>query len=57
VFTAFGNTITTGTEVFTTSSLLVPFIGADFIEDVAVLDIYAIGSGNGIIGSNTGLTC
>jgi hypothetical protein len=52
-----GNPITTGTQVFTTSSLLVPYIGADFIVDVAVLDIYAIGSGNGVVGLITGLVC
>ena len=51
VYTAFGNTITTGTEVFSNTSLTIPFIGADFIVNVAVGDIFEIGSGNGIIGA------
>jgi hypothetical protein len=57
VYTAFGATITTGTEVFTTSSLTIPYIGADYIVDTLVLDIYQIGSGNGVVGISTGLSC
>jgi hypothetical protein len=57
VFTYFGYTITTGTELFTTSSLLVPLIGYNYLVEETSGDIYAIGSGNGVIGMPTGFIC
>jgi hypothetical protein len=57
VFTYFGSTITTGTELFTTSSLLVPLIGYNYLVEETSGDIYTIGSGNGVIGMPTGFIC
>ena len=57
VYVAQGSTITTGTQVFTNIYLTIPLIGADFIVDVAVGDVYNISSGNGQIGSATGDLC
>ena len=57
VFTYFGSTITTGTELFTTSSLLVPLTGYNYLVEEISGDIYAIGSGNGVIGMPTGFIC
>jgi len=54
VFTAFGETITTGTVVYTNSLLSLPLLNGGFIVDVAVGDIYNINSGNGQIGSAAG---
>jgi Tfp pilus assembly protein PilW len=54
VYTAFGNTIITGTSVFTNTFLTLPLLGADFIVDVLIGDIYNISSGNGQIGSAAG---
>ena len=57
VFTYFGSTITTGTELFTTSSLLVPLTGYNYLVEEGSGDIYTIGSGNGVIGMPTGFIC
>lgn len=57
VFTYFGSTITTGTELFTTSSLSTPLIGYNYLVEETSGDIYAIGSGNGLIGMPTGFIC
>jgi hypothetical protein len=57
VYVAQGSTITTGTQVFTNTFLTTPLLGADFIVDVAIGDIYNISSGNGQIGSATGNFC
>jgi ribosomal protein S8E len=54
VYTAFGETITTGTVVYTNSLLSLPLLNGGFIVDVAVGDIYNINSGNGQIGSAAG---
>jgi len=54
VYTAFGDTITTGTSVFTNTFLTLPFLNGGFIVDVAVGDIFNISSGNGQIGSAAG---
>jgi hypothetical protein len=58
VYVAYGDTITTGTELFSNSSLSSPLIGYDYItEDSGSGDIFEIGSGTAVIGINTGTFC
>jgi len=55
VYTAFGQSISPGYEVFTDPTLLNPATGYDFIvEEAGGGQIYTIGSGTAVIGTATG---
>jgi hypothetical protein len=57
VYTYFGSTITTGTELFTSSSLTTPLLGYNYLVEEGSGDIYNIASGSGVIGMPTGFIC
>jgi hypothetical protein len=57
VYTALGETITTGTTVYTNTSLTLPFLNGGFIVEVGVNVIYNISSGSGQIQAPTGGNC
>ena len=57
VYTALGYTITTGTAVFTDSSLTTYLINYNYILEVGSGEVFAIGSGTGVIGTTTGNSC
>ena len=57
VYTAFGETITTGTIVYTNTSLTLPFLNGGFIVEVVANVIYNISSGSGQIQAPTGGNC
>ena len=56
VFTAFGYTITTGTEVFADPSLTTYLINYNYIAGASG-EIFEIGLGTGVIGVSTGTFC
>ena len=57
VYTALGETITTGTTVYTNTSLTLPFLLGGYIVEVGVNVIYNISSGSGQIQAPTGGNC
>lgn len=57
VYTASGASFTTGDTVYTDSGLTTPLLGFDYISELVSGTVYAINSGTGIIGANTGNTC
>lgn len=50
-------TIATGKTVYTDSGMTTELIGYDFISDIASGIVFNINSGNGLVGSDTGLAC
>ena len=57
VYTAFGDTITTGTQVFTDTSLTTPLTGYEYIVNAGGGIRYNMDELTGIIGSDTGNVC
>lgn len=57
VYTALGYTITTGTAVFTDSSLTTYLTGWNYILEVGSGEVFDIGSGTGVIGVTTSNFC
>ena len=50
-------TIATGKTVYTDAGMTSPLIGYDFISHIASGIVFNINSGNGLVGSDTGLAC
>ena len=57
VYTIVGASFTTGDVVYVDAGLTTPLLGFDYISELLTGTVYAINSGTGVIGINTGNTC
>src|SRR5574343_98921 len=57
LYTAVGDSFTTGTTVYTDPALTTPLVGYNFISELITGIVYEINSTTGVIGINTGSSC